>query len=63
MRDLRILVHTTPNYHDSPNKPYFWCILEYHEGVGLTNTGSGWAETELKAFNAASRRVKELKGK
>lgn len=57
MRDLRIMVHTIPSYHDNPNDPYFWCVMEYQEGIGLTNSGSGWANTELKAFNAARKWV------
>ena len=55
MRDLRIMVHTTPNYHDNSKAPYFWCVFEHIEDVGLTNVGSGWAKTETKAFNAAKK--------
>ena len=46
--DYRIVVHMQPNFHDNPEKPYFWCILKY-EG-GLSNSGAGWAATPEQAF-------------
>ncbi len=46
--DYRIVVHIQPNFHDNPEKPYFWCILKYEEG--LSNSGAGWSATPEKAF-------------
>ena len=48
--DYRIVVHMRPKFHDSPEKPYFWCLLKY-EG-GLSNSGSGWAVAPEQAFAA-----------
>lgn len=50
MSDYRLVVHMSPNFHDNPTAPYFWCIMKY-EG-GLSNSGSGWAVTPERAFIA-----------
>lgn len=46
--DYRIVVHMQPNFHDNPEKPYFWCILKYDGG--LSNSGAGWAIAPNQAF-------------
>lgn len=61
--DYRVMVHMEPNTHDSPNKPYFWCVLKYDESVGLHNMGSGWEETPERAFQAGQRWLGVLKSK
>lgn len=50
MGDYRLVVHMQPNFHDSPNAPYFWCVMKYDNG--LSNSGSGWASTPEQAFIA-----------
>ncbi len=40
--DYRIVVHMKPNIYDSPNAPYFWCVLKCDEKTNeLANFGSG----------------------
>lgn len=48
MSDYRLVIHMSPNFHDSPTAPYFWCILKYEDG--LSNSGSGWAVTPEQAY-------------
>lgn len=56
--DYRIVVHMRPNFHDSPHKPYFWCVMKY-EG-GLSNSGSGWAAAPEQAFQAGVNYLKRI---
>lgn len=51
--DFEIVVHMQPNPHDSPNNPYFWCIMKYVFNTGWCNSGSGWSATPEQAFSDA----------
>lgn len=57
MSDYRLMIHMQPKPHDNPDKPYFWCILEYVNG--LTNKGSGWSSTPEQAFQEGFKYLKE----
>lgn len=48
MADYRLVVHMSPNFHDSPTAPYFWCLMKYENG--LSNSASGWAVSPEQAY-------------
>lgn len=58
MSDYRLVIHMSPNFHDSPNSPYFWCIMKYDDG--LSNSASGWADTPEQAFADGEKRLKYI---
>ena len=48
MKDFQMTIHLCPNYHDCPQEPYFWYVLDCtHAPV---NCGCGWAATPEQAF-------------
>jgi hypothetical protein len=52
-KEYKIEVFATPHYHDSPNKPYFWCIMSRAENCGWCNDTFGWSDTIENAFAEA----------
>jgi hypothetical protein len=51
--EYKIEVITTPHIHDSPKKPYFWCIMSHSQNGSWCNYTSGWAATIEEAWQEA----------
>ena len=49
----KIEVIMTPLIHDSPNKPYFWCIMNCLPNGSWCNHTAGWAATPEEAWKEA----------
>ena len=52
--EYKIEVSMMPNYDDSPNRPFFWCVLG--RGADETkwcNFGHGWGKTSAEAWEQA----------
>jgi hypothetical protein len=52
-KEYKIEVLATPHYHDSPNKPYFWCILSCTENGSWWMEMGDWSDTIENAFEEA----------
>ena len=64
--EYKIEVIMTPHFHDSPKKPYFWCICSRinDEESLWCNSGHGWAATPEEAWQEAKTFYnKYLKGR
>jgi hypothetical protein len=58
--EYKIEVSMTPYYHDSPNAPYFYCILGRREGEKWHNCGHGWGRTQEEAWKMAYSDYEDL---
>ena len=58
--EYKIEVTMTPYIHDSPNAPYFYCILGRREGEKWCNYGHGWGKTQEEAWKLAYNDYEDL---
>lgn len=51
--EYKIEVIMAPHVHDSPKKPYFWCIYSCTQNGEWSNHAHGWGATPEEAWQEA----------